>query len=894
MRTREEKIAFILSQSGAAGEQPESAPMSREEKIAFIQQAQASAPEKKESGPSIKETAIRQAGAGFTANFDDEIGGGISALGRLAGVENLGSWKPFDENSHLEFSSPTIDTEKLKEAYVKNRDALRADQAADLATNPKTAVAAQIAGTIANPILRKAGTGGKLSGRILGSAGVGGLIGAGDSKADLTKGEIGEFAKDTAKGTALGVGGGALAEGLAAAAPTVAKVAKPIVDKAADTFSNASKYIGKKALSVFFGPNSEAIETYLKKADGVRNAQSVEEIKNGIDNAMQGLFDDVEKSKLSRDQAQVALDAIESKIKDTISESRFNFRIRSADIKDQLRDAQSKLESAFQAEKDKLASVKSPLGLSDDVGESIQQLKERIKQGSEESYQILDKDTRAYSVRGGGKILRAMADEMNIQPFDQKGLVQAGRVPKLNASAPVTSQSQGVQNELRAFANRLENTPELVPARELKKILQQIDNSEKAMYGQPGFDSRVSQAYKMVRATIDKAIKEQNPAYREVMERVAGDTKLMDQAIKRFGDSRTAASRLNNITSETSLQDRELMKRIGQSTSKNFDEPIEQYSKAQATLKDPKAMESIRRGLPEYKNVRLQEFANRQAQRPESIVKYVDEDITIKGLRKQKADIEKQLADREAALISAQETLEPYKTLTPANTQSKVKALLNAPGKENIEIRRTLENLSKLTQKDFIGQIAARRAANQFQGEFRLGSRNVNLWTLVGAFGGGGVGAGAGAVLGATVDRYGPKIAQKMLDAVLKIEGAPTIQKIKGLNLSPDVEFALMKELGRSGLQSAPRGANLYNTATNEPTKGPEKWANDGFNKILNSSDEVTRARYEQLKTKLMKDPKAKRLLMSASDLNPDSKAFKNLMKQLEERAIDRTIQGGE
>ncbi len=64
--------------------------------------------------------------------------------------------------------------------------------------------------------------------------------------------------------------------------------------------------------------------------------------------------------------------------------------------------------------------------------------------------------------------------------------------------------------------------------------------------------------------------------------------------------------------------------------------------------------------------------------------------------------------------------------------------------------------------------------------------------------------------------------------------------------------------------------------------KGPEKWANDGFEK-LKIHDPAKMAKYEKMKAELMKSPRGRRILTSASDLTPGSKAMKNLFKRLEE-----------
>ncbi len=59
---------------------------------------------------------------------------------------------------------------------------------------------------------------------------------------------------------------------------------------------------------------------------------------------------------------------------------------------------------------------------------------------------------------------------------------------------------------------------------------------------------------------------------------------------------------------------------------------------------------------------------------------------------------------------------------------------------------------------------------------------------------GAGVGVSTGAAAGAIADKYGPQIAKKMLDGVIRIKGSPTLEKIKALDVPPQVKAYLIKE----------------------------------------------------------------------------------------------------
>ena len=712
-------------------------------------------------GDAFKTSALK----GVTLNTQPVIGGLAGGLGAMMGTsgglkEKLAAFGP---------------------AYQESRKELVDQQDKASTDRPGYSIGGEIVGGLATaPFIALKG--------IQGAARMGAAYGAGDA---LSRDQnLKEGLETTFKGAAFGAG----TAGLMKAAPSILKAT-----------GNAAKSVGKTALRTAFGVNKDAVETYLQRAESVKSAKSVEEIKNIMDKTVQSLFDDVDKSKITQDEAKQLLRTVEDQIKTTAQESGFQFKINQADLKESLNSASNKLEKSFGSIKDKLSAVKSPVDLVDDVATSIQDLKAKVIKGSNEAYSILDNDSQAYSVRGGGKLLREKAAEMDIKSFggNKEGLVPEGVITGGQNSGPVTAQTAGVQNELRSFAQRLENTPEKVPAREIKKILQQIDASEKALYGQPGFDGRVSQAYKEVRAIIDQAIKKQNPEYKAKMEEVAKDTGILSKALERFGDPRASSSRLKNINSATAVEDRKILESLGNASERDFSSPVSEFSSAQATLKNPKAMDAIKSAIPESQMVSEKQAQLAQMSRPEARGQFVDQEINRSGLLNKKTDAEKGLASAIESLKTSQERLDPYKSLGPFSTQNAIKGLMKTPGKESIELRKTIEGLSKMSGEDFANMIKDRATKDAFDGEFRAGSRNVNLWSIfggvIGAAGGGlpggGVGAAAGATVGAMVDRFGPKMAQKTLDAVLKIQGSPTVQKISSLSLPDNVKAYLTQTL---------------------------------------------------------------------------------------------------
>lgn len=657
-------------------------------------------------------------------------------------------------------------------AFSEARSSSIAEQQKAEMDRPGASLAGNIGGAVLTLPLTAVNT-------LKGAVGLGAATGAGAAIGESES--VGDAATKVGTGALFGAAGYGAAKGLSKAA-----------GYAANKLSGIGENTAKGAITTFLGPKREAIDAYLKRASDIKAAKSIEEIKGSIDDIMEGYLSSVDSAKLSKVEAKEGLRLIEQQIRDATQDANFAFNIKRADIKDSLKTARSALDSSFEGAKTKLTSIKSPIQMTDDVQAAIQDLKSQVTKGSAESYKILDSDPNAYSVRNAGSILKQMADDMNIQPFQKSGLAVAGTV---NNGGPVTSQTAGVQDELRAFASRLENTPEQIPARELKKILQQIDQSEKAMYGQPGFDGRVSQAYKMVRAKIDEAVKAANPAYRAKMDEVASKSNLLNEALDRFSDPRATVSRLNSISSRTAGEDRAILQNLGNSTGRDFKTAIDQFSGAQGILKDPRAVEQLKRSLPEYENLIKAESRFGSLSRPETKTGFVDAQISKLNLPEELAKAKAGLTGKEQGLADAIRKLEPVKALSPNRTQSIVQNLLRDPSAQNIESRAALKELSTASQTDFLKMIDDLKVQRSFSGEFRNGSRNVVLGGIMGFITGGLPGAGGGAAVGGVIDRYGPKVAQKILDGYLAVANAPSLQKIQALQIPQEAKQYLAKEL---------------------------------------------------------------------------------------------------
>jgi hypothetical protein len=171
-----------------------------------------------------------------TAATTGLIQGAVPFASALAGVGKAGLDAITGERGPLAGGSLS----DIADDYRHARDEFAQDAKTSAAANPKTALAANIVGGVANPLFKGANTLGK-------SAAAGAVQNLGMSDADLTKGDVGKAAIDTAIGAAGGAAGHIIA-------PKIIQGVKSIASGA----GSIPGWIAKKALTTL-GPSEEAV-----------------------------------------------------------------------------------------------------------------------------------------------------------------------------------------------------------------------------------------------------------------------------------------------------------------------------------------------------------------------------------------------------------------------------------------------------------------------------------------------------------------------------------------------------------------------------------------------------------------------------------------------------------
>jgi hypothetical protein len=416
------------------------------------------------------------------------------------------------------------------------------------------------------------------------------------------------------------------------------------------------------------------------------------------------------------------------------------------------------------------------------------------------------------------------------------------------------------------------NTTWWMDASEAKRIIQDLDSDVQTWDSSKiagAFDDKFNQNLKIMRNSIDTKLKKEFPSYKAKMKEISERAKILDEGSKRFGNPQLAYSRLSNIGSDKAKFDRELLRKLGNQSGQDFDTPIAEYVANQKLLKDPRALAKIRRELPEFDQLTEAQRLEKLAQidkGPRAFREKLKKSPSFKDLKMAEKDFDSALVDRDK-----------IKGWTEATVDSKIKSVMR--GREYIT--KQLEALGKMSDQDLVRMVNQLRVNDAFEREFRIGSRNVNLWTAmgVGTVGGGPIGLITGAVIGGFIDRYGPSITKQILIGVSKIRGNPTVSKLMAVNIPRPIAKNLADSFYGSvlGLSTMESKKSIVNRA-----RGQAKWANDGYEKVkVYAQDKEDLDLLSELDKLNQANPAVRDTLIQLSDFRPGSVGFEKALKKL-------------
>ncbi len=510
-----------------------------------------------------------------------------------------------------------------------------------------------------------------------------------------------------------------------------------------------------------------------------------------------------------------------------------------------------------------LKDKRAPTELASEVVNAVEDLKRGISEKSGAAWETLEASDKTLPTKVlKSEVSKAMA------------ALQVGG----SEGGAVGQSSESALNSLQKLRGQLDALPSQLSMGQVKQIVQSLDRDINWRGGAGEYMDAASREKLGIRRGADAYLKRNIPGYSEAMAPVAEDSGLLGEVSGAFGDERKAIGRLGQVAGPKGELDREALSRLEQATGRPgaFTGPVDEYTRAQSLLKDPQALEQMRRATPEYTAYR-QAMAKLAKMNPQW-----SRDQLENALSKSKEA--RALSFAEDALSKAQSKLDPVSSLTPASTESKLKSFLRPSGAP-IETQRALSALEAESGKQFTKQLDNRAVLDAFSKPYTHGSRNTVLWSILGLAFGGLPGGSAGAVWGQAVDRYGPKIGKAILDGVGKLGETQSVQTIRNLSVPQGVKDELEREfkvyvIMRNATEGASnsRVASSDSGADRKPAlRGEDKWASDGIQKVQEHG-KLSGPEMNQL----LSTAKGKDLLIQASDLKPGSPAMQKVYEQIQ------------
>lgn len=697
----------------------------------------------KESAPTSQlESGARGLAQGATLGFEDELAGAGGVLGDQAGrmgVDAVESTHP-GVQAQLDAISER-DTPSARQVYDSGRDEERALNLAAKNANPGTYFAGELAGGIVNPA-SKAASG------LKGSMALGGVMGLGGSDSDLTNGELGDAAIDTAGGVVGGTIGHGLGKGVEYGAQKLAPKLSPVGNYIKDKFGRASDKFLKKTGKVLGSIPEEYSGEYLSRGGELNARPSID------------IMDDISQIHTDRQNAISQAERSVVRNKDNVARVEKDLSERMADAKfkasHDLSQANENYQNAARGIQENLKN-KSLSGLKEDILSSIGSLKDKVNAGSASAYEILGNSNGNIRTRNAKDILaKSMADL------------------QINGQAVSDSAVSSLKN-LSNLAERLEALGKNVTYPQAKGILQQLDKDINYSSVAGEYYPEAQAAKRQVRQALDEVLKKKNPNYAEAMKSVADDASLLSELSDSFGTDSKALSRLNQMGSEKGRAiDVPLLRKLEEKTGKKFSGPIDEYIGTQDVLGSPSRLKSLKESSPEYEVYKAIE-AKRNALMDPASKRALEGQITSGAEREALSQSERELSEAEA-------NFDPVRKFGQGSVQAKMKALTGA---RNYDAKNLFEGLDKSTGKNFTQEVKDRAILDAFTKTDANGSRKTLLGKAVGGAVGGGLGyaeghdsksAAIGAALGFSLDKYSGQVIKAMLDG--KIGSAKAIDAL--------------------------------------------------------------------------------------------------------------------
>lgn len=587
---------------------------------------------------------------------------------------------------------------------------------------------------------------------------------------------------------------------------------------------------GSYGLGILTGAKKKDIDYYLANFDRLKGKEAdIGKVHDDIMDSVQRIRDDFNARVLDETEAKKVVSALEDQLKSVHVDRRVELRNEFAEVK-------KALDLEFAESKANMKNFQRyiPQAMYKQVEESVGEAKKAVVDAHIEKLDILKKSPQKVNLDGLDSVIDEALGELNVVSkkqgaFGKEAQAAQGKledyrefllrlkksatgeelktvvehtgkgakihvVPKgAPASAPRLGSFKSM-DEAKAFMAEHAEKTKGIPASEAWKLVKQADNDVAYFSSLTHFKDTADATLSRFRGELQDRIKQAVPGYAEAVEKNMEAGRFLDKLTTHFDKPEQIFASLQNIGAPEKYLVREALLELGERRGKNFMPLIEEAQKATEVAMSPKALQAMKDELPQNVNLKAiqdeLEFYKNPSRVRESIQGAVEQSPEFAQLQKVKD-----------ARNQAEQLDEIFSGFTDLSIENKVKAVIN--GKE--ALRRRLQSLSTLSDKDFVQAVEDLGVLANFNKTAIQGSRRVNMFAVMGYSAAsnadplkrGGI-VGLAALAASFLDVYGPKIARKTLDAVGNIKGMVTADKIAALPLPEHLKNDLVHQFGRA------------------------------------------------------------------------------------------------
>jgi len=231
----------------------------------------------------------------------------------------------------------------------------------------------------------------------------------------------------------------------------------------------------------------------------------------------------------------------------------------------------------------------------DDILVAVKALKDKIIQGSKESYEILEKEGIETAKKGKEKVIKASSinNEIERQLAAQKA--KTGDVLLNPLRESVSNKLQDFQTR---FNNLVEQVGENIDLATAKQVIQSLDEITEFAVAEGQFSSRLDQSLKAIRGNINDQLRKLSPSYAAKMDEVSSNAKLLDAASQLFGTEQAALSAVQTLAVGKNPRVNELASQLEKITGVKISRGVEAIKKTMPVERmDPKTTQSFLKGV---------------------------------------------------------------------------------------------------------------------------------------------------------------------------------------------------------------------------------------------------------------------------------------------------------